>query len=37
MKRLLLVLFTIHYSLFTISNPVDELLERIDGAMEIGT
>ena len=30
MKRLLLVLFTIHYSLFTISNPVDELLERID-------
>jgi len=30
MKRLLLVLFTIHFSLFTIANPVDELLERID-------
>ena len=30
MKRLLLLLFTIHYSLFTFSNPVDELLERID-------
>ena len=30
MKRILLVLFTIHYSLFAISNPVDELLERID-------
>ena len=30
MKRLLLVLFTIYYSLFTFSNPVDELLERID-------
>ena len=30
MKRLLLVLFTIHCSLFTIANPLDELLERID-------
>ena len=30
MKRLLLLLFTIHYSLFTFSNPVDDLLERID-------
>ena len=30
MKRILLVLFTIHYSLFTFSNPVDDLLERID-------
>ncbi|MBR2290744.1 MAG: alpha-N-acetylglucosaminidase [Prevotella sp.] len=30
MKRLLLVLFTIHCSLFTFANPVDELLERID-------
>ena len=30
MKKLLLILFTIHFSLFTLSNPVDELLERID-------
>ena len=30
MKKLLLILFTIHCSLFTLANPVDELLERID-------
>ena len=31
MKKLLLILFTIHCSLFTVTaNPVDELLERID-------
>ena len=30
MKRLLLILFTVHCSLFALSNPVDELLERID-------
>ncbi len=30
MKRLLLVLFTIQCSLFTLANPVDELIERID-------
>ena len=30
MKRLLLVLFTIHCALCTFANPVDELLERID-------
>ena len=30
MKRLLLLLFTIHCSLFTFCNPVDDLLERID-------
>ena len=30
MKRLLLILFTIHCSLFTFCNPVDDLLERID-------
>ncbi len=30
MKKLLLILFTIHFSLFILSNPVDELLERID-------
>ena len=31
MKKLLLILFTIHFSLFTVTaNPVDELLERID-------
>jgi len=29
MKRLLILLFTIHYSLFTVANPVDELLEGI--------
>ena len=30
MKRLLFVLLTIHFSLFAFSNPVEDLLERID-------